>query len=77
MKKLVLTVAALLLASAAVPAAFAGDWFEGKYEAGHHYTWDEWRDHRTAWEAEHKGEKHWDEKMMRREWEGHKNKYHY
>jgi hypothetical protein len=76
MKKQAL-LAALFLTTAVVPAAFAGDWWEGKYESGHHYTWDEWRDHRNAWEAEHKAQKHWDEAHMRREWEAHKHHYRY
>ena len=76
MKKQAL-VAAILLASVTVPAAFAGDWWEGKYEAGHHYTWDEWKNHRTAWEEEHHAKRHWDENHMRKEWESHKRHYHY
>ncbi len=76
MKKQAL-VAAILLASVTVPAAFAGDWWAGKYETGHHYTWDEWKNHRTAWEEEHHAKRHWDEVRMRREWEAHKHHYHY
>ena len=77
MKKQALT-AALFLTVAVVPAAFAHhDWWEGKYENGHHYSYDEWRDHRNSWEGEHKAERHWDDVRMRREWENHKHHYHY
>lgn len=70
-------IALLLLVIVAAPAAFAKDWYEDKYEAKHHWTWDEWKDSRTAWERDHAGERKWDEKEMRREWEKHKHHYHY
>jgi hypothetical protein len=76
MKKQAL-LAALFLTTAVVPAAFAANWWDGKYEAGHHYTYDEWKDHRASWEGEHKTEKHWDDAHMRKEWENHKHHYHY
>jgi hypothetical protein len=76
MKKQAL-IAAFLMTAITTPAVFAHDWWEGKYEHGHHYTWDEWRDHRSSWEAEHRAERHWNEEEMRREWERHKHHYHY
>jgi hypothetical protein len=76
MKKQALALA-FLLSTIAVPATFAHDWWEGKYEAGHHYSWDEWKAHRAEWEAAHSGERHWDEARMRREWNEHKRHYHY
>ena len=76
MKKQAL-VAALLLATACVPAAFAGEWYDGKYEAGHHYTFDEWKDHRNAYETEHHVKKHWDDARLHSEWDNHKKHYHY
>jgi hypothetical protein len=70
-------IALCLLAITAVPTAFAKDWYEDKYERDHHWTYDEWKSNRSAWEKEHEAEARWNEVQMKKEWEKHKHHYHY
>jgi len=70
-------IALALLPILAAPMAFAKDWYEDKYEREHHWSYDEWKENRAAWEREHANERKWDEKEMKREWQRHKHQYHY
>jgi hypothetical protein len=70
-------IALFLLAAISIPTAIARDWYEDKYDRDHHWSWDEWKASRLAWENEHAAERKWDEKEMKREWEKHKHHYHY